>query len=86
MSLAKRLSVGVDLKFKGSVDNIIAQKNLFKKYKNILDKNLYYERRLINFLTQYSHIKGRKFIFHLPVRGQRTHTNGRTAKKVIIGK
>jgi ribosomal protein S13 len=54
-------------------------------YQNALRLILMKEHRLVNFLKQTTHIKGRKYIFKLPVRGQRTHTNSRTVKNVILG-
>lgn len=83
--LAKKLAVGIDLKSRLTTQIFASRKGIFSQVKKTLDKNLYYEKRLVLFLKQFFHVKGRKFIFKLPVRGQRTHTNSRTAKKVVIG-
>ncbi len=68
---------GKDLIFtEDMLENLITQMR-GKRYKEIM----LYRKERINFLKEINCYRGLRHSLHLPVRGQRTHTNSRTARK-----
>lgn len=55
------------------------------KQKEHFDMFLSSYKEKVEALKNASHYKGRRLIFNLPLRGQRTHTNARTCKRVKTG-
>jgi len=41
------------------------------------------ENGYMKLLKDIRHVKGRRIIFHLPLNGQRTHTNARTTRRLL---
>lgn len=84
--ICKKLGFSINLKVKNlsknqvtSILNLIDSLNLIiasdlKKFKNLITKNL----------VSIKSYKGLRKIQGLPVRGQRTHTNAKTARKKFI--
>ena len=86
LHLANVLNFGLDCKI-----GDLTQTQIYKLLKQIEENNLIIENELQkqkqNFITDLVEVKcyrGIRHIFHLPARGQRTRTNGRTKKKLKL--
>jgi len=82
-----------EIVFKNKLSKIIMNKNSYNLINKILTKNsLKFNRFLklrnlknIDTIKKQASWKGLRFRQGLPVNGQRTHTNARTAKKLVLG-
>lgn len=72
---------------------VMEDQNFWKMVENHLDRYYYfgriYERDMLSKISELKKMgcyKGVRFMQGLPVNGQRTHTNGRTMKRLYGGK